>query len=277
LFGNLNRAEDFINDSNKDDALDIAKIICTPNAKAGIVRAYLKQLVEYEKLSDKGRDHVIHTIHTYLLGMHIITLLDNINIDRFTWKIASLFHDIGYPHSKYFPKTSSLNTLYTDHGFCSAQITWNNLFLKYLVNNPAQSETIKPKGRYRVDYTWSNLEKYILPACEAILLHNEPQNYLRHFSKKVYYQDNKHAFLLILCDTVQNWSRPSNSSSHPSVKLNPKDYFMEIQSTEPDIYKMSLKFPVTDDAEKVKDELLKKCYFENIDNHKNKLTICWKK
>lgn len=45
----------------------------------------------------KTRDHVIHALNTYLLGYYINDkYLDN-KVDKFQWKLAALFHDIGYP------------------------------------------------------------------------------------------------------------------------------------------------------------------------------------
>lgn len=47
------------------------------------------------------RDHVFHTLQTFLLGIYIdkFFLKDSLknNDLRFQWKLASLFHDVGYP------------------------------------------------------------------------------------------------------------------------------------------------------------------------------------
>jgi hypothetical protein len=48
----------------------------------------------------ESRDHVLHTLQTYILGIYLnkaFFLPQNIKVESFTWKIACLFHDIGYP------------------------------------------------------------------------------------------------------------------------------------------------------------------------------------
>lgn len=47
------------------------------------------------------RDHVVHALLSYLLGIYInehfiINIIGN-KVDSFQWKLAGLFHDIGYP------------------------------------------------------------------------------------------------------------------------------------------------------------------------------------
>lgn len=57
--------------------------------------------VEYDsrKLAPRHRDHVVHALNTFILGMYINQNFfgNNIQVRPFQWKIASLFHDIGYP------------------------------------------------------------------------------------------------------------------------------------------------------------------------------------
>ncbi len=57
--------------------------------------------VEYDsrKLAPKHRDHVVHAMNTFILGIYINRKFfkkDN-RVKPFQWKLASLFHDIGYP------------------------------------------------------------------------------------------------------------------------------------------------------------------------------------
>jgi len=53
------------------------------------------------KLEPWVRDHVVHAMLSYLLGIYInenfIYELTGKRIDQFQWKLAGLFHDIGYP------------------------------------------------------------------------------------------------------------------------------------------------------------------------------------
>ena len=54
----------------------------------------------YIKIDDKSRDHVVHSLQTYVLGIYLnesFLARSQTNIKPFPWKVACLFHDIGYP------------------------------------------------------------------------------------------------------------------------------------------------------------------------------------
>jgi len=54
--------------------------------------------VESATMSLTGkRDHVVHAINTFILGLYINVKYLNKEVDLFQWKLASLFHDIAYP------------------------------------------------------------------------------------------------------------------------------------------------------------------------------------
>lgn len=58
--------------------------------------------VEYatRELKDYARDHVVHALNTLILGLYLSDKFFGPYIgivDEFQWKIASLFHDVGYP------------------------------------------------------------------------------------------------------------------------------------------------------------------------------------
>ena len=277
----------FINNPERDDAVEIAKIICTANEKKNIIGDFLAQLVKFESEKSDRRDHVIHTVNTYLLGMHIIDylVLDFNPDDIFTWKIASVFHDIGYQRAiDYqrainspidFPINSSFKNICQDHGFWGAQMTWDKIYAEYSIRNPDKKDIIDLTEN-KVDYSWKNLEVNILPACEAILLHNEPQNYLPY--KKVNYCDDKKcAFLLILCDTVQSWSRPMNGEFDYKNNYKSEGYDIECSTcTNNDFYEISFGFPNSEKANQARKELEEKCNLEFVDNTpKKKLIVRW--
>lgn len=54
--------------------------------------------IEYEliKLRKSGRDHVAHSVFTYLLGIYLNEEIFDGRVDPTHWKFAALFHDIGY-------------------------------------------------------------------------------------------------------------------------------------------------------------------------------------
>jgi len=273
------QATRFINEPTREDAVDIAKRICDLNNKRHIIGKSLEELTKLESVPSKRRDHVIHTIHTYLLGMHIIEKLNWVLDDEFTWKIASLFHDIGYRReidyqlAINFPKKeSSLKNICTDHGFWSAYITWNKIYAEYLKINPGKENGITSNDG--VDYSWKNLEENILPACEAILLHNKPQNYLSN--KKVDYRDNKFAFLLILCDTVQIWDRPNNGEFDFSKLSKSKDYNLECSNRTGEFHEIIFEFSTPKETEDAYKELNLKCKYKFLNKTPdNKLTVHW--
>ena len=68
------------------------------------------------------RDHVIHAINTFILGLFINNKYLNNEVDLFQWKLTALFHDIAYPLeisqkiiNRYFEKIKSIkNNLQSD-------------------------------------------------------------------------------------------------------------------------------------------------------------------
>jgi len=271
---NEKQAKKFIEESSIKETIEIARRILKNNNKHLIVKEALEKLAKYEKYNPSRRDHVIHTIHTYLLGLHIIENLgisdDNI---FFVWKITSLFHDIGYEYSDYFLDKSPINKHLEDHGFWSSQITWSILFSQYLERNPDKDihKTVTI-DHHEINFDWSNLTNYILPANNAILLHNKPKAYLK---KLVDYREHKYAFLLILCDTIQNWSRPKWGNTNPkSEHTKPNQYKIKCYRNG-NKYKIIIEFPNKREAERAKNELDDKCHLKAIIDNNKKLTISW--
>ena len=82
-------------------ALEISGKILEPHSKAHIpkhgitlasIERNLKDLQPYQ------RDHICHSLLTFLLGFVVIKKLDlNKNDFLFQWKLAALLHDFGYP------------------------------------------------------------------------------------------------------------------------------------------------------------------------------------
>lgn len=57
------------------------------------------------------RDHVIHTLFTFLLGIYLIDKLElKDKITSFEWKLTSLLHDIAYPYEIAFYLTQKIET-----------------------------------------------------------------------------------------------------------------------------------------------------------------------
>ncbi len=85
-------------------SVELIQEIMTAHGKESLHK-YLSELGRIEagiqELEPWVRDHVSHAIHCLILGVFIneYYLIDNYNvqINTFQWKLASLFHDIGYP------------------------------------------------------------------------------------------------------------------------------------------------------------------------------------
>lgn len=80
--------------------------------------SHITELYEVEKatMSLTGkRDHVIHALNTFLLGLYINNKYLDTEVDIFQWKLTALFHDIAYPLEisqriieRYFHKLSAI-------------------------------------------------------------------------------------------------------------------------------------------------------------------------
>lgn len=84
-------------------AIDIIEEIMLVHQKGSITK-HITELRRVEsstrELDQKLRDHVNHALLTFILGVYINENLlkkYNCSVDKFEWKLASLFHDIGYP------------------------------------------------------------------------------------------------------------------------------------------------------------------------------------
>ena len=98
---NLQEPDEFIKISDK--AIELTKYIMMKNEKMDICD-HIGGLADFEsyirKFKPKHRDHVIHTMFTFILGIYINETYmkkSGVLVNPFQWKIACLFHDIGYP------------------------------------------------------------------------------------------------------------------------------------------------------------------------------------
>lgn len=93
---------DFLDRQKK--AIKIIENIMDVHGKKQLYR-YISELARIEhgirELEPWVRDHVVHAVLTYLLGLYIndnfMKLRFGQKVPNFQWKIAGLFHDIGYP------------------------------------------------------------------------------------------------------------------------------------------------------------------------------------
>ena len=80
-------------------AKPLIKDLVKPRSKDQLYR-HIAELYEVEQatMSLTGkRDHVIHALNTFILGVYINDNYLGNKVDDFQWKLAALFHDIAYP------------------------------------------------------------------------------------------------------------------------------------------------------------------------------------
>ncbi len=100
-------ANKFINSSFNERLIIAPNIIEKIMSKHG-KKTLLKETAELLRIEQgtkdiaepHQRDHVVHALLSFMLGIYLnqsFLTKHNVMADRFQWKIAGLFHDIGYP------------------------------------------------------------------------------------------------------------------------------------------------------------------------------------
>jgi hypothetical protein len=216
------------------------------------------------------RDHVVHALLSFVLGVYINEHLlrpSGNAVDLFQWKLAGLFHDIGYPAQVakdiLKPFTDRINCIKRDLGVSAPDIAFkivpvglynltndvdslgliqewltkwelsidaraeyeamlesgsichgiiSSLAVLYVIDlmyqrcNPSREyrDIFNPPG---INWNQSYFVNDVVPACSAIFVHNLPE---RCFSAaRIDRTRAPLAFLLRLCDCLQDWDRPS--------------------------------------------------------------------
>lgn len=97
----LNTTEHFL--KRRQKAFVLIENIMTAHGKEPLLKS-ISELARIEygirKLKQKHRDHVAHAILSFTLGIYInekFLYTKGIHASPFQWKLASIFHDIGYP------------------------------------------------------------------------------------------------------------------------------------------------------------------------------------
>ena len=117
---NKKLAKYFESDANIEKVSDIENICAFLRAPIDEKYSHISPLIdEFMKRNSKGkldlhiselykiesatmnltekRDHTIHSLNTYLLGLYINDKYLGNEVNELQWKLAALFHDIGYP------------------------------------------------------------------------------------------------------------------------------------------------------------------------------------
>lgn len=81
-------------------AMEIIERIMVVHNKQDLLRCVVELArVEHgtQKLEPQARDHVVHALLSFILGIYLNENLADISVNAFQWKLAGLFHDVGYP------------------------------------------------------------------------------------------------------------------------------------------------------------------------------------
>jgi len=92
----------FVNKQGK--AIDIMENIMKTHGKENLLE-YVVEVARVEpeirELQPWVRDHVVHALLSFILGIYInekfLRPISGIDVNDFQWKLAGLFHDVGYP------------------------------------------------------------------------------------------------------------------------------------------------------------------------------------
>jgi hypothetical protein len=90
-------------DSRQQQAISKIEELMTAHKKQDLLH-HIAELARIEhgikEVEPWVRDHVVHALLSFILGMYVneyFLRTENNNITAFQWKIAGLFHDVGYP------------------------------------------------------------------------------------------------------------------------------------------------------------------------------------
>ncbi len=225
------------------------------------------------------RDHYIHQLQVFLLGLPIIDKLYDKFSERYenpalSWLVASSFHDVAYPVQQYDkfgdrffsqvfriqrnPAYCEFRQRFIDDNFlsCMGYIVCNvcsKLFHRELQSNWLDSENTLIKRFYNLITTDKNhgvmssvsllmlsqddsseerkaiYDKIIIPASLSIAIHDShvwPGIFSNNEKviKNIAFSDDPLSFLLIFCDTIQEWARPSGSDPDSEQK---KEFYLK--------------------------------------------------
>ncbi len=208
---------EFLEDETKESAFAVYRTFfdsyrITLEGKSNPFIDLLDVLLSYEErastLIDKQRDHYVHSVNVFILGLCIYSqnvnfqnAFDAANLDKeiypfsydtkgeeffYRWGIASLFHDVGYPVEiigKQLNKFISFATEVDQQGKVNTHLEFDN-FEQF--NSIAE---IKPRG----DFTKTYCQKYRVCDSLDVLNPNDLLAHKLHLSLSVDLQEIKGA------------------------------------------------------------------------------------
>jgi hypothetical protein len=229
-------------------SVEIIRSILNVHGKTKIVK-FLGQLASLEPqiqtLQPWVRDHVVHAINTFLIGVFILEkvnfpLFRGVRLDYpFMWKLCGLTHDLGYPieiarnlQNQFVDKMNYIlgnikspspkviqGPSPTNLDKLCEHIDSNTLIQERLTDWALGIEIedyydwLQLKNnivRENHNFNQKNFSLDIVSASSALFIHNINLNYYG-FSNKISFELAPLAFLLFLCDTFQEWDRYSKN------------------------------------------------------------------
>lgn len=195
-FENLSRDDIFA--KRLDMAIKLIKYIMERHKKSEISTC-IADLAKYElkirDLNPKHRDHVVHTMFTFILGIYINeTYMKKLGVpvNPLQWKIACLFHDIGYlvkdPDSSLeFEKkvdkikedyVTTHNSLQSNHSNGNSAVDSTTKINPFKVNGKIIGELTRNKNSFKLiqnHFKYGdeiNLENEYIKLCKKTKLHH---------------------------------------------------------------------------------------------------------
>lgn len=223
--------------------------------------------IAYPLETNKNKTDYFAKILSYLSSQHHIPIdsLDEISIltpcgsEKNSLKLidAKVKSLLGYKirshgqrsaiNAKFKYECALMNNGYCHGIFSSLTVLYiaSKLYNKYNPEN--KYDDIE---KFNANWNYNYFEKYILNACAAIFLHN-----FKVITPRMTMKNSGCAYLMKLCDALQNWNRPRN---HDSSLVSPNNYSISIHDNK--LYFTAPK----DEEKKINDELANTINMEHI-------------
>jgi len=247
-----NKIAKFLTSNEKQDSsIEIMEEILREHKKIQFIECLIRMgRVEYgfREMKPRLRDHVVHALNTFILGVYLNEKYYKLAINPFEWKLSSLLHDIAYPIQIAFeelinPYLYNINKKLNNIIFLDYLIEklsynkyWLNLIQDYLwekcgvkvdiINN--YHDMLYPNKichgmlsslsvlqfidlLYEKNIKWdrNDFQNHVIPACAAIFIHNVPTKFFKENKLIIDREKAPLPFLLRLSDSLQEWERPS--------------------------------------------------------------------
>jgi hypothetical protein len=263
----------FLNETCMEEKYDLAQDLMGMIVKKTGKEQFESMIAELRKVEcatmsiTTNRDHVVHSLNTFFLGLYINKKYLNEKVHLLDWTLAALFHDVAYPAKisqqiieNYLKKMKSINEALGGESF-DPVINLNPNYFEKLTNNKNAFKCIQEriyewkldvnvKKSYNHMICSNKINHGILSALTILYLVDlmyqkyswHQDNFKNHIvpaCSAIFLHDLEDdafmkidktialPYLLKLCDELQTWQRPKNGL--PNGK-SPHDYDIAIEN-----------------------------------------------